>query len=188
MRVYCLELLGAQITKQKSTSHGGFITGTQRPWIFFPKNFIRELVNKKNQNFQKWPIVGTKAQNQLKTTDFYEILIFKHFLGPFFRIFKLTHAKPLCLDISTLPLQFKQKDPSFKEKIWFREKFRFDQLLTCLPRCMLATWWQQSQTFPEDRRQLWNCPCPPSGTWSRPCTCIGPPQKIWGLWNRLVPG
>ena len=36
---------------------------------------------------------GTKSA---KTTYFYEILNFKHFLGPFFRNFKLTHAKPLC--------------------------------------------------------------------------------------------
>ena len=56
MRVYCLELLGAQITKQKSTSHSGFIAGTHRPWIFFSKIFIRELVNKKikiSKNDQK---------------------------------------------------------------------------------------------------------------------------------------
>ena len=38
---------------------------------------------------------GPNTQNSLKSMYFYEILNFKHFLGPFFRIFKLTHAKPL---------------------------------------------------------------------------------------------
>ena len=38
-----------------------------------------------------------KGSKSAKNNLFYEILIFKHFLGPFFQFFKLTHAKPLWL-------------------------------------------------------------------------------------------
>ena len=48
------------------------------------------------QKPQKVLKFGPNTQNSLKSMYFYEILYFKHFLGPFFRIFKLTHAKPLC--------------------------------------------------------------------------------------------
>ena len=48
------------------------------------------------QKPQKVLKFGPNTQNSLKSMYFYEILNFKHFLGLFFRIFKLTHAKPLC--------------------------------------------------------------------------------------------
>ena len=64
MRVYCLELLGAQITKQKSTSHSGFIIGTHTEHIL------------KNDMFDQNVIVQERQKTVFRPTD--NSFLFEH--------------------------------------------------------------------------------------------------------------